>query len=170
VHHIIYADLCIPDAAPDGSAWPDEVYDRTLALARELQGILVAHGGIHGKIVGALIFSCLRNSEALIPALTACRRHFQQSATAKELSTGLRALIHYGEVVVADGDAFGDNVGLAASMLTECRAPGIFLSAPARSTLTDAAALRLAPFRFDRFTRNPRVANLARSPDVYELV
>lgn len=170
-HHILYAALDIGQAGPGGRPWTDDEYGELANLAVEVQGVLSRHGASRGKTVGEELFCCFDAGDGVVPALQACRDHLSHSAVAARLAVRFRALVHHGVVVLADGDAFGDNVGLACSMLTECRDAGIYFSAPAAAALPEEHRSALSPsgIVFDRFTRNAHVAHLVGSAQVYQL-
>ena len=170
-HHIVWAAFEIGDAGPEGKPWGDEAYRETGAMSQELPQILRQHGAGLGKVIGNEFFACFSRGEGVVPALQACLGHLRSSSVAVRYAIRFKALVHHGLVISSDGDAFGDDLGLAASMFAACPPAGVYFSAPAVAAfpVADRSVLRLSGVSFERFTRNPKICDLVRSPLVHEL-
>lgn len=132
---IVFADVC-------QSTQLFERYGNVRALrlvsrALDLFGTTTRrHGGAVVKTLGDAVMATFAEVSAAVDAASAMHRTVKEEALLAEVAMCIRIGLHTGEVIVEEGDVFGDAVNVAARMLGLARAD---------QTITTRATARLLP-------------------------
>jgi adenylate cyclase len=123
------------------------------------------HGGTVVKTIGDEVMSTFPNAEATVKAACA----MQEALTATKTSPGqpplaIRVGLHYGPVLVEEGDVFGDAVNVAARMASLAKAGQIITTAQTVQTL--APGMRASTRCIDRAPVKGKQEEL----DIYEVI
>jgi class 3 adenylate cyclase len=161
---ILFADI-------SGSTRLYETLGDALARQRvsECLAILSAeirrHGGTVVKTIGDEVMSTFPNAEATVNAACAMQEALTTSKTAPgQTPLAIRVGLHYGPVLMEEGDVFGDAVNVAARMVSLAKAGQIITTVQTVTTL--APETRASTRCIDRAPVKGKQEEL----DIYEVI
>lgn len=125
---------------------------------------ILRHQGTVVKTIGDEVMSTFPSAAAAVQAACAMQEALTAKASQGQVSLAIRVGMHYGPVLVEEGDVFGDAVNVAARMVSLAKAGQVITTAQTVATLPPA--LRAATRYIDRAWVKGKQEEL----DIYEVI
>jgi adenylate cyclase len=122
------------------------------------------HGGTVVKTIGDEVMSTFPSAEAAVRATCAMQEALTMTTTQGQMPVAIRVGLHFGSVLVEDGDVFGDAVNVAARMASLAKANQIITTSKTVAAL--APELRASTRCIDRAPVKGKQEEL----EIYEVI